>query len=349
MLNLRRAGAVVAALTLALAAATPASAANPDAGLYGSGDPTYDGVFRQSLALAGLSAVDVKAAPDAIVWLLEQQCADGGFQAYRADTSVACTPSDPVNYAGEDTNSTATALIALMALNNEGLAPTATLSKESKAAQRAFAWLRKQQGSDGGWAYYPGSASDANSTGLVLSALQAVYAAEVAPTPVKRGKRFLATLTSPCSARPTGAMAYQPGGPANASASAQGYLGLAGSIPVRGPRSLSRLAPCGSSAASKVSTYLAAQLASNGTLPSSMGSGADNTSTAFAVLAFAAAGTGKAAVAKATNALSANARSYATTSPAALGLLLMVADATGRSPKSFGGMNLVSALQATKR
>ena len=52
--------------------------------------------------------------------------------------------------------------------------------------------------------------------------------------------------------------------------------------------------------------------------------------------------------------LAANARAFTTTKdgaadPAALGLLLMVSEATGKNPRAFGGINLVTALQGSQR
>jgi hypothetical protein len=72
-----------------------------------------------------------------------------------------------------------------------------------------------------------------------------------------------------------------------------------------------------------------------------------------AVVDLAAAGVGKAAVMKATAALKTNAVAYATPSaganPAALGLLLSVAKATGSNPKAFGGVNLITTLQNSEQ
>jgi len=48
--------AACAALSLGLAAPALAAPSSGDAGLYGAQDPTYDGVYRQSLAIIGLVA-----------------------------------------------------------------------------------------------------------------------------------------------------------------------------------------------------------------------------------------------------------------------------------------------------
>ncbi len=59
-------------------------------GLFGAQDPTYDGVYRQSLAILGLVATGHLPDTPAVDWLLAQQCSDGAFTAYRANTSAAC-------------------------------------------------------------------------------------------------------------------------------------------------------------------------------------------------------------------------------------------------------------------
>lgn len=106
--------AAVAATALSVSLlAAPAQAA--DTGLYGNTDPTSDGVFRQSLAILGLTASGLRPAPSAVQWLKDQQCANGAFQSYRADTSTPCAPSDPAAFTGPDTNSTALAAMALQA------------------------------------------------------------------------------------------------------------------------------------------------------------------------------------------------------------------------------------------
>jgi hypothetical protein len=94
-------------------------------------------------------------------------------------------------------------------------------------------------------------------------------------------------------------------------------------------------------------------LLANGTLASPYGGEADYANTAAAVLGLVAAGQGRAAVLRATAALRANAKSFTTHSggadPGALGLLLMVAQATGGKPTSFGGVNLVADLASSVR
>jgi hypothetical protein len=89
-------------------------AAAPDIGLYGAGDPTYDGAFRQGLSLLALASVDIDdAAGEA--WLTDQQCNTGSWVAYRPDTAVPCPAVDAASFSGPDTNSTALALLGLTA------------------------------------------------------------------------------------------------------------------------------------------------------------------------------------------------------------------------------------------
>jgi hypothetical protein len=345
--------AVISAATLAttIAAAPVATAApSPTVGLYGAADPTYDGVFRQSLALMGLAANDIAPPPSAITWLLDQQCADGSFQAYRADLSQPCAASDPVTFTGPDTNSTATALMALMALDDSAARiPSGTLAKVVTAADRADTWLRRQQNPDGGWPYYSGGASDANSTGLSLSGILTQAPSTRIPA-YRRAARFLGTVAGSCA--DGGGLAYQAGSKVDGSASAQGLVGLVGPMPISGPRALAVGAPCASTAKAKAVSYLARALAPTGSLPSALGSGPDFSNTATAVLGLVAARQGRTAVTKATTALKANARAFVTgdgTSPGAAGLLLMVAEATGGKATSFGGLNLVRTLNSSIR
>lgn len=144
--------------------------AGPDAGLFGVQSPTYDGAFRQGLALAALSVVTPKPSSidpgsgslDAlppVAWLRRQQCATGSWM-YRADTSVACAP-DPVTFVGPDSNGTALAVLGLHAI---GTAPLVD----------PLPWLASARASDGGWGYDELSSSDPDSTGVVMAALRAL-------------------------------------------------------------------------------------------------------------------------------------------------------------------------------
>jgi len=350
-----RALAATAATAIALTIAAPATAsAAPatDSGLFGTADPTYDGVFRQSLGLLGLTAVGVKPSVAAVSWLLGQQCSDGSFQAYRADPAVACGTSDAVAYTGPDTNSTALAVAALMSIDDASAVPSATRAKVVSAASRATTWLLRQQAKDGGWTWFPGGTSDANSTGLVMAAILAQAPSPKIPALVA-GRRFLGTLVTPCSSADGGGLMFQAGAKADAGSSSQGFVGLTGTVPVAGPKRLAAAPSCAGTTASKVASYLSKQILAQGALQSAYGTGPDYTSTATAVLGFVSAGNGRQAVAKATATLAANAAAYTKgddgAHASALGLLLMVSEATGRNPKSFGGINLIAALQGSQR
>lgn len=353
-MNLRSIAALATSAALAatiVVAPTATAAPSATTGLYGASDPTYDGVWRQSMALMGLAANGVTPPASAIAWLLNQQCADGSFQEYRADLSVPCGPSDPVNFTGPDTNASAAALMALMALDNDTMRiPTKTMNAIVDAADKAGAWLQRKQNPDGGWAYFPGGSSDANSTGLSLAGIQTQAPNSDNPT-YRKAARFLSTVAATCA--DGGGLTYQSGSKVDGSATAQGFVGLAGTMPVSGPRTLKAAATCGTSAKSRAASYLARTLAANGALTSAMSPDQpDYANTAAAVLGLVAAGQGRAGVAKATATLKANARTFVTgkgTNPTAAGLLLMVAEATGQKPTAFGGLDLVRTLNSSLR
>jgi len=141
-----------------------------DAGLFGAQDPTYDGAYRQGLALAALAAVGQTSGTTvsgATSWLTAQQCPDGGWTSYIASTNP-CN-GKPAQFEGPDTNSTAVAV--------EGLEAQHALS--GAAATKALKFLTKAQNADGGWGYEPDTArapgsTDPDSTALVFQALLAL-------------------------------------------------------------------------------------------------------------------------------------------------------------------------------
>lgn len=157
-MNVRRRGsaAVLAAAAVIGAAAAPAVAADPSpsasaskpAALFGTGDPQFDGVWRQSFALLAQDTAGVIPSPKAVEWLTGQQCANGSFAPYRADPAKACDAKTMV-----DTNQTAAAVQALWAVGGHG-----------DVVEDALDWLKSVQNKDGGWGYSPGGPSDANST-----------------------------------------------------------------------------------------------------------------------------------------------------------------------------------------
>lgn len=345
---------ITTAAALAIAAlgmASPAHAAGTT-GLYGAADPTYDGVFRQSLAIIGLTSQGVKPSTAAVTWLISQQCKDGSFQEFRADTSKPCDPVDAANGKGPESNATSLAVLALMSIDNTNLASQSVINKAVDSADAAGLWLSKNQNADGGWSYYAGSASDASSTGLALAALGTQAPNRQQPN-IVRGTKFLASLITPCGGTDGGAVMYQKGSKPDGLSSAQALYGLVGSVPVRTAGKLRPAPTCAGNPTNKIASYLSSKLASAGTLASSFGDGPDYTSTATAVVDLASAGVAKAAVTKATTALKSAAVSYATPASgpnaAALGLLLTVAKATGSNAKSFGGVDLISTLQKSEQ
>ena len=151
-------GVDVSALVTRLLATKQTTGA--DAGLFGSQDATYDGAYRQGLALLALAAAGTTDA-DAVAWLKAEQCADGGWMGNRPDTSAPCPAFDFDTFVGEDSNGTAIAAQALAAL---GETPS----------QDPLDFLSEAQNEDGGFAFVPGFGSDTNSTALAVQALIAL-------------------------------------------------------------------------------------------------------------------------------------------------------------------------------
>ncbi|MDX3117788.1 MULTISPECIES: prenyltransferase/squalene oxidase repeat-containing protein [Streptomyces] len=355
-MNVRRSAAALAAVTVVLGAAVPAVAATAPpappkaipAGLYGTGDPTYDGVWRQSLALLAQHTTGVAPADAAVTWLAGQQCANGSFAAFRADAAKPCDAKLTV-----DTNSTAAAVQALAALGGH-----------SAETRKAVGWLKSVQNADGGWGYFPGGASDANSTSVVAGALTA---AGQQPTGVKKAGKSpydaLLKLSLPCDRADGGAFAYQPdkkgGLAANADATAAGVLGVLGKgfVTTAGTASPGDRACHGSSAAltpgelaRNGAAYLAGAVAHDGRLTSVLPGAAsrpDYGNTADAVVALAALGWTEQAR-KPLAWLEQNAAGWAKQSgPAAYAQLVFAAHAMGADPRAFGGTDLVAQLNAT--
>lgn len=354
-MNVRRSAAVLAA-TAVIGTATPAVAASPSpspsmslpAGLYGTGDPTYDGVWRQSLALLAQDTAGVVPAGGAVEWLTGQQCANGAFAPFRADTAKACDTKLLV-----DTNSTSAAVQALAALGGH-----------DTVTDKAVAWLKSVQNKDGGWGYTAGGPSDANSTSIVIGALTA--AGEKPADVVKDGKSpydALLTFALPCDGDGAGAFAYQPDKKgklaANADATAAAVVGalgkgLAGTAEKPTGTTLTcKDATDPEQAADNGAAYLIKALAKDKHLTSALPGSEDQPdygNTADAVLALATVGQGD----KAANSmrwLEANFEQWAQQSgPAAYAQLILAAEAAEADTfdaRDFGGQDLVALLNAT--
>lgn len=310
---------------------SPAMAASPDAGLFGSMDPTYDGVYRQSIAILALAPLN-KVPTQSVTWLKSQQCLDGSFEEYRKSIRTACAAPDPAKFTGADSNATALGAVALRVV------------KENSAADKAIAVLLTKQNKDGGWGYTLGGASDVNSTGLVLAALNGSPKSSVIKTAGNSARGYLAATQVACTGTGTFGLPYQPGGVTDALASGQGLLGLAGSLPITKTTTFGSVnkTTCKSPVINKVATYLSQQLMSTrGALPSSMDpKQTDWNATTNAVLALSSAKLAKPAIDVGVAALQKNVDAYTGSGDkfkaAANGGLILVAQATGLNPASFG-------------
>ncbi|MFF9812452.1 prenyltransferase/squalene oxidase repeat-containing protein [Streptomyces sp. NPDC014006] len=348
-MNIRRSAAAVAAVAVLGGAAAPAMAASPaptpsqalPSGLYGTADPTYDGVWRQSLALLAQHTAGVKPADKAVDWLTGQQCASGAFAPFRAEPAKPCDAKTMT-----DTNQTAAAVQALTALGGHDAVVT-----------KAVTWLKSVQNKDGGWGYVAGGASDANSTSVVVGALAAAGEKPAAVT--KDGKSpadALLKLALPCAQG--GAFAFQPDKSgklaANADATAAGVVGLLGKGLVTSAGAQTEAvcedARTPAQAAANGAAYLAKTMAKDGHLTSAMPGATpqpDYGNTADAVVALAAQG-GAAQAAKPLAWLEKNSAGWAKQSgPAAYAQLVFAAHTAGTDPRHFGGQDLVAGLNAT--
>ncbi|MCM2428646.1 prenyltransferase/squalene oxidase repeat-containing protein [Streptomyces sp. RKAG337] len=339
-MNLRRSAAALAAATVLGMAAVPAASADTPLppGLYGTGDPTYDGVWRQSYALLALDTAGVKPADSAVAWLTGQQCADGGFPSYRADPAKACDAKT------EDTNATGIAVQALTALGGK-----------DAIVKKATDWLTSVRNKDGGWSYNPGGASDPNSTGVVIGAQSAV----------REASDSLKAFQFGCDAKAAdrGAFGYPMNGKltVNAKATADAVRGAHGAGFVVAPSTTNVVATapdCASpdaykkldadGAASAGGAYLTTQLTAGGGHLTAVTPGADKPTpdygtTADAVIALAAIhqrDTAKTSY----DWLAKNSATWSKGNPAALSQLILAAHATGNDPRSAGGADLVQQL-----
>jgi hypothetical protein len=355
------------------ATASPAAPAEPATGLYGEGDPQFDGVYRQSVALLAQDAAGYTPAGTAVGWLLDQQCQDGSFLAYRENPARPCG-----DVTAADTNATGMAVQALAALGGH-----------EEAVSSALAWLRGVQNGDGGWSFNPGGATDANSTAVVVGAFAA---AGEDPAEVRRGDNSpfdaLAALQLGCEAATDerGAFAWQPdpGGGAlspNEAATVDAVLASYGSGLLADPEAPAGEAtplacdgtgggatggagqspPDPAASASAGAAYLAGVLAENGgpllAPPPPGGDGErpaaeqdaqpDYGTTARAVIALAAGGLDEERQPPLDWLLEHHAEwpGYAA-SPAAVGMLVLAAHAGGVDPADFGDTDLVEQLNA---
>lgn len=339
-----------AAAPAAVAAPSPSPSADLPAGLYGTKDPTYDGVWRQSLAFLAQKIELVTPATESVDWLVGQQCADGAFTSYR-DASKPCDAKTVA-----DTNATAAAVQAMV-----------ELAVHREVVDKGVGWLKSVQNEDGGWGYNPGSPSDANSTAVVIGALAraGVPLADITTDGGKTPYTALQTFALPCGGEGGGAFAYQPDKDgkltANADATAAAVLGAMGKGLAAGNSNAVKAPVChkgtgltAEQSAQNGAFYLAGALAKSGHLELPPMPGAEDSSpqpdfgnTADAVVALAASGH-KDKAAGAVTYLQKNARAWAKEGgPAATAQLVLAAHATGADARDFGGVDLVKQLNAS--
>ncbi|PRH76599.1 hypothetical protein C6N75_24695, partial [Streptomyces solincola] len=340
---------------------SPSPAALPE-GLYGKADPTYDGVWRQSLAFMAQQVSGVEPARASVRWLLDQQCAGGGFASYRAAPGKPCDDATTL-----DTNATAAAVQALTGVEDPEGAKAAE-GEPRQAVEAGAAWLESVQNKDGGWGYNPGSPSDANSTAVVVNALAAAgeRPGDVVSEDGRTPYDALLGLALPCDAKPGGgAFAYQPdkAGKLTANADATAAAVLAGlgkdlqtraAEPQQKPGCVTPAKPAIERAARNGAAYLAGAVARSGHLDQPPLPGAEDTApapdfgnTADAVIALAAAGHTEQAK-PALTWLEKNAASWADQAgPAGYAQLILAAHAAGADARAFGGDDLVARLDAT--
>ncbi len=188
------------------------------AGVFGA--TSSANAFSQSLAV--LALVSVKGPATAIrlaqAYLASRQCTDGGWEY---SLTTPCKKADPKSYAGPDTNSTALAVMAIVAAGGH-------------FAHRPLTFFESSQEADGSFGYYgvagDGQQGDPDSTGEVVQALIALGAlndpqfVRNGTTPEQALERFQYGCKSPVSER--GELSYD--GAPSQYATLQALPGLAG-------------------------------------------------------------------------------------------------------------------------
>lgn len=319
-----------------------------DRGLYGTADATYDGVYRQGLAIVALASRETKVPKRAIKWLRKQQCDNGSFVSYRDDPATDCPASDPVNFSGPDSNSTAMAAMALQAIGDK------------KRARKARSWLVRSQSDAGGFPYIKGGSPDVNSTGLVLAALypwKTQLNEELRPA-----RKLIKRAQLPCSAgTDRGLMSYVPEPQSRSSlASAQALMGLVGTLPperAKIEKKVRTKCESGLQTAKGNSTFdlmkgIKRAIAAENGLRNDFGAGIDTTATVHALTALATARYASGTVKRGMKTLAPSVRDYTGTdteiSPAATALLLTLRTTTKKGVR-FGRVDLLDQLQASLR
>ena len=355
--SLKASAALTITVGTLLAPAATAHAAvtthnSSDVGLFGAGDPTYDGAFRQSLGLLAEAAGGVHDTA-AIAWLVNQQCPDGGWTSYRADLSQPCPKTDLNAFTGEDSNSTALAVQALHAL---GVTPK----------YDAITFLHSLQDSDGGFPLLAGSGTDPNSTALVVQAIDVIGQDPTSAAWTVGGKTPMDALMASwlgCGSPDPGAFSSPfSSGHGDLVASVQAVWGAEQkSFPFTSSSTATKPAldctgnpptPTPTQAGQDAATWLAGKLTTSGYLTT--GSSPDYSLTAQGALAMLASGTNSSGSTSALNYLATNIKAavldtHGNISPGALGYIALAAHAAGRSMTSFGGLDLLTELTSVRR
>ncbi len=295
-------------------------------GVYGDGE-----AFSELLAVQALVAAGQTVPSAAIHHLAAAQDSDGGWDFLL----IKDDPNGGTNFDTSDTNSTAMVLMALNATGRRGHNAS------------ALAWLHTQQDSDGGFPYQAGAGTDPDSTALVLQALIAAAQNPVAANWAVGGNTALGSL-----------LATQDG---NGGYTFPGGTGPDPFTTAQVPPALDlELFPVTSAAGSKVTlaseaavgthaiAYLQTQQSgTDGSIPE--GSSTVAVSAQYAIGAAAAGydpavlrhGSGPSVM---TYLAAHAAAACATAGPC--GWLIQAVVAAHRNPSSFGGVNLITALNA---
>lgn len=240
-------------------AATVRADATPEAGLFLEAEADFNAfgqTFQQSLAILGLVAYDRPVPASAVQWLLDQQCADGGFANRPADQRAsddddscddqvagADTPDDPGDdrfISPPDLDGSALAIQALAA--TAGDTPPAEVAAAIAAGLDFLASRQDPNGGFGASAFLAegeelGDRTNANTTSLAIQAIVAGGEDPLSGRWVKDGtdpQARLAASQLDCTVPPADRGAFPfpffgtPADAPNAFATYQGMWGLTG-------------------------------------------------------------------------------------------------------------------------
>lgn len=179
---------------------------------YDKATGRYDSqVFAHTLAVLGVAAAGEAVPEGAVRYLGVNQCRDGGFG------------HEPGCIQGADTDTTALVVAALIATGSK---------PGDSAVARARSWLLAARNAEGGFGDRAGAPTNANSTGLALSAIAALgERPDAAPWPSGNSNAVDALLRLQS---PEGGFRYRAGGQPDGYATVQaipGLLGLAHPLP----------------------------------------------------------------------------------------------------------------------